>query len=86
MKHDIFKYFHNNFRWNKTKISASLWPHDGLWPEMVEDYQVTYKSQTLDALGYISYFIDGPNCNQNNNFFESKDDLEDYRRKNFMKV
>ena len=74
------------FPLNKTKMSTSLWPHDGYWPEMVEDYQITYKSETLDALEYISYFIDGPSCHKNSDFFESKDDIEDFRRKNFMKV
>ena len=70
----------------KSKVSSALWPHDGTWPEMVEAYGVVYKSKTFDALTYLSYFINGPDCYHNSEFNEGKEEIDEFRRKNYMKV
>ena len=53
---------------------------------MVEAFGVVYKSKAFDALAYVSYFIDGPDCYQNSEFYEGKEEIDEFRRKNYMKV
>ena len=53
---------------------------------MVEDFNITYKSSSFDALSYTAYYINGPECYQNSNYLEAKEELDDFRQRNFMKV
>ena len=70
----------------QSRVSSSSWPHDGIWPEMIEAFGVVYKSKTFDALTYVSYYIDGPDCYHDSGFYEGKEELDEFRQRNYMKV
>ena len=57
-----------------------------MWPQMLEDYNITYKSQTFTEKAHLTHAIKGPHCSDQLKSLEAKQDLEYYRSKNFMKV
>ena len=70
----------------QTQISISSWPHDGIWPQLMEDYNVLYKSHTFTAMAYNGYILNGPECYEKGNYLQNAQALMDYQKKNFMKV
>ena len=71
----------------QTQTSANSWPNSGMWPQMLEDYNITYKSKTFTEEAHLTHAINGPQCQPNQlTSLGDKQDLEDYRSKNFMKV
>ena len=70
----------------QTQISLSKWPHDGFWPQLIEKYNMTYKSRRFTAMEYNKYTINGPECDGSGTYLESKNALEDYRDDNLIKV
>lgn len=53
---------------------------------MLEDYNITYRSQTFTEKAHLTHAIKGLHCSDQLKSLEAKQDLEDYRSKNFMKV
>ena len=67
-------------------MSTSSWPSPGTWPQMLEDYNITYKSKTFTEKAHLTHAINGPQCYNQTQYLGAGQDIEDYRSKNFMKV
>ena len=70
----------------QTQISTSSWPFDGYWPQLMEDFNISYKSRSTTVLDYAEYVFMGPDGFKNSNYAEDNQALNEYRTKNFMKV
>ena len=57
-----------------------------MWPQMLEDYNITFKSQTFTEQAHLTHAIKGPHCSNQLKSLGNKQELEEYRSKNFMKV
>ena len=68
------------------QISTSSWPHDGFGPQMLEDFNISHKSQNVDALQYAEYVLLGSGGYNDSHYEEDIQALNSYMRKNFLKV
>ena len=57
-----------------------------MWPQMLEDYNITYKSQTFTEQAHLTHAINRGDCSNPLKSLGAKQELEDYRSKNFLKV
>ena len=70
----------------QTQISTSSWPHDGVWPKLMEYYNITYRSKSFTAQKYNELIMDGPECYNDQKYLQHMQALMDYQKKNLMKV
>ena len=67
------------------EISNKQWPHDGLWPILVDAMDVIYKSELFDTLKYYKALMNGSDPT-GGSIGEMADTLRDYAFGNFMRV
>ena len=64
-------------------MSGNEWPHDGLWPILIDEMNLKYKNDTFDSLEYYQALMNGSNTGWS---AEMADQLQDYVSKNLLKV
>ena len=67
------------------EISTKQWPHDGLWPMIVDKMDVIYKSNLFDTLKYYKALINGSDST-GGSIGDMAETLRDYVFGNFMRV
>ena len=71
------------------EISNRQWPHDGLWPILIDQMKVTYKSIKFDTEQYYKALVTGSDSHHSktgDSVRQMAGTLRDYASGNFMRV
>ena len=71
------------------EISNKQWPHDGLWPILIDQMKVTYKSIKFDTEQYYKALVTGSDSHHSktgDSVRQMAGTLRDYASGNFMRV
>ena len=71
------------------EISNKQWPHDGLWPILIDQMNVTYKSFKFDTEQYSKALVSGSDSKHSKSggsIREMAATLRDYASENLMRV
>ena len=68
------------------EISTSSWPQDGYWPQLMEDFKISYKSKIFNESRYTEAIINGREFDDNNEYAQHLGSLKKYPHQNFAKV
>ena len=70
----------------QAEISTSSWPQDGYWPQLMEDFKISYKSKVFNESRYTEAIINGGVFDDDNEYATQLGSLKNYPRQNFAKV
>ena len=68
------------------EISTSSWPQDGYWPQLMEDFKISYKSKIFNEPRYTEAIINGRLFDDKNEYATHLGSLKKYPHQNFAKV
>ena len=68
------------------EISTSSWPQDGYWPQLMEDFKISYKSKVFNESRYTEAIINGRIFDDDKQYAKNLESLRNYPRRNFAKV
>ena len=82
----LLYYYITTLVYIQPEISTSSWPQDGYWPQLMEDFKISYKSKIFNESRYTEAIINGPVFDDDNEYATHLGSLKKYPHRNFAKV